>query len=45
MTLNAYDLAEWVSLRPAQQHTSPPLVTPGFLGLHNLEARPVHAAS
>ena len=36
MTLNAYDLAEWVSLRPAQQHTSPPLVTPLLLRLQLL---------
>ena len=26
MTLNAYDLAEWASLHPAQTHTNPPLL-------------------
>ena len=25
MTLNAFDLAEWISLHPSQHHTSPPL--------------------
>lgn len=28
MTLNAFDLAEWTSLHPAQGHTSPPLLAP-----------------
>ncbi len=33
MTLNAHDLAEWVSLYPAQHHTSPPLLAPLLLRL------------
>ena len=36
MTLNAYDLAEWTSLHPAQQGTSPPLMTPLMLRLQPL---------
>jgi len=28
MTLNAYDLAEWTSLHPAQRQTTPPLLAP-----------------
>lgn len=31
MTLNAYDLAEWASLIPAQRGTSPPLAVPLLL--------------
>jgi len=31
MTLNAFDLAEWASLVPAQRGTSPPLVVPLLL--------------
>ncbi len=31
MTLNAYDLAEWTSLHPAQRHTEPPLLAPLLL--------------
>ena len=31
MTLNAFDLAEWTSLYPAQRHTSPPLLAPLLL--------------
>jgi len=31
MTLNAFDLAEWTSLHPAQRHTSPPLLAPLLL--------------
>ena len=31
MTLNAFDLAEWTSLYPAQVHTSPPLLAPLLL--------------
>ncbi len=31
MTLNAYDLAEWTSLHPAQRHTTPPLLAPLLL--------------
>ena len=31
MTLNAYDLAEWTSLHPAQAGTSPPLLVPLML--------------
>ncbi len=31
MTLNAYDLAEWASLHPAQRGTNPPLVVPLLL--------------
>ena len=31
MTLNAYDLAEWTSLHPAQRHSSPPLLAPLLL--------------
>jgi len=31
MTLNAYDLAEWTSLHPAQRHTEPPLLVPLLL--------------
>lgn len=30
-TLNAFDLAEWTSLYPAQRHTSPPLLAPLLL--------------
>lgn len=33
LTLNAYDLAEWVSLHPAQRLTSPPLLSPLLLRL------------
>ena len=33
MTLNAYDLAEWTSLHPAQRLTSPPLLAPLLLRL------------
>ena len=33
MTLNAYDLAEWSSLHPAQWNTSPPLVLAFLLRL------------
>ena len=33
MTLNAFDLAEWASLIPAQYGTSPPLVVPLLLRL------------
>lgn len=33
MTLNAFDLAEWASLIPAQRATSPPLLTPLLLRL------------
>lgn len=33
LTLNAYDLAEWVSLHPSQQHTSPPLLATLLLRL------------
>lgn len=36
MTLNAFDLAEWASLIPAQQATSPPLLTPLLLRLQPL---------
>lgn len=31
MTLNAYDLAEWASLHPAQRSSNPPLVVPLLL--------------
>ena len=31
MTLNAYDLAEWASLHPAQRQTTPPLLAPLLL--------------
>ena len=31
MTLNAYDLAEWASLHPAQRGSNPPLVVPLLL--------------
>lgn len=31
MTLNAYDLAEWASLIPAQRGTAPPLLVPLLL--------------
>ena len=31
MTLNAYDLAEWTSLHPAQRQTTPPLLAPLLL--------------
>ena len=31
MMLNAYDLAEWTSLHPAQRQTTPPLLTPLLL--------------
>lgn len=31
MTLNAYDLAEWASLHPAQRASNPPLVLPWLL--------------
>ena len=31
MTLNAYDLAEWTSLHPAQRQTTPPLMAPLLL--------------
>lgn len=31
MTLNAFDLAEWASLVPAQRGTSPPLIVPLLL--------------
>ena len=31
MTLNAFDLAEWASLHPAQRHASPPLLAPLLL--------------
>ena len=31
MTLNAFDLAEWTSLYPAQRHTDPPLLAPLLL--------------
>ncbi len=31
MTLNAYDLAEWASLHPAQRGANPPLVVPLLL--------------
>lgn len=31
MTLNAYDLAEWASLHPAQRGSNPPLVVPMLL--------------
>lgn len=31
MTLNAYDLAEWASLHPAQRHGTPPLLAPLLL--------------
>lgn len=33
MTLNAFDLAEWASLIPAQRGTSPPLLAPLLLRL------------
>lgn len=33
MTLNAFDLAEWASLTPAQRGASPPLVAPLLLRL------------
>lgn len=33
MTLNAFDLAEWASLAPAQRATSPPLLAPLLLRL------------
>ena len=33
MTLNAFDLAEWASLVPAQRDASPPLVVPFLLRL------------
>lgn len=36
MTLNAFDLAEWASLIPAQRVTSPPLLTPLLLRLQPL---------
>ncbi|MDE2855043.1 MAG: hypothetical protein OXN88_12800 [Chloroflexota bacterium] len=36
MTLNAFDLAEWTSLHPAQRATSPPLLTPLLLRLQLL---------
>ncbi len=36
MTLNAFDLAEWASLVPAQRGTNPPLVLPLFLRLQLL---------
>jgi len=36
MTLNAFDLAEWTSLHPAQRATSPPLLTPLMLRLQLL---------
>lgn len=31
MTLNAFDLAEWTSLHPAQRQTAPPLLAPLLL--------------
>ena len=34
MSLNAYDLAEWVSLHPSQHHTTPPLHTSLLLRAH-----------
>ena len=34
MTLNAYDLAEWASLHPAQRVSNPPLVVPLLLRAH-----------
>ena len=36
MTLNAYDLAEWASLHPAQRSSNPPLVVPLLLRVHLL---------
>ncbi len=36
MTLNAYDLAEWASLHPAQAGTTPPLLAPLLLRLQVL---------
>ncbi len=36
LTLNAYDLAEWVSLHPSQRHTSPPLMATLLLRLQLL---------
>ena len=33
MTLNAFDLAEWISLHPSQRHTSPPLLATLLLRL------------
>lgn len=36
MTLNAFDLAEWTSLHPAQRATSPPMLTPLMLRLQLL---------
>lgn len=36
MSLNAYDLAEWASLIPAQRGTSPPLAVPLLLRLQPL---------
>lgn len=36
MSLNAYDLAEWASLIPAQRSTSPPLAVPLLLRLQPL---------
>ena len=36
MSLNAYDLAEWASLIPAQRGTSPPLAAPLLLRLQPL---------
>ncbi|MCY4464354.1 MAG: hypothetical protein OXE46_02320 [Chloroflexi bacterium] len=34
MTLNAYDLAEWASLHPAQRGSNPPLLVPLLLRCH-----------
>ena len=36
MTLNAFDLAEWTSLHPAQRATSPPMLTPLMLRMQLL---------
>ncbi len=36
MTLNAFDLAEWLSLHPPQHHTSPPLLATLLLRLQLL---------
>ncbi len=33
-SLTSYDLAEWLSLAPAERFASPPLLTPFFLRLH-----------
>lgn len=45
LTLNAYDLAEWASLVPAQRATSPPLLAPLLLRLQLVILSVILAAS